>query len=189
MGDKLAFPDQGLHIAVLGQLLESDAIQAETIEKLLMGISSKRTEKTRLMEAVRRLHGLAIQRRFLQLIESLDFDGGNQIYMVLEQCASVNTGGESDYYELKALTGIEALRSLRKLSLDGYGYRESELDLAPLANHQVLQDLELSGRCKSSRVLVTLPKLMRLDVRNATVDDPKILRKLVDSRVEVVGLD
>jgi hypothetical protein len=94
--------------------------------------------------------------------------------MQLEQALDLDTGGEADYYELASLDGIQALRSLEKLDLDGYGYREADLPLEPLRGHPSLAWLRLTGSCTGASVLTTLQRLSHLDVRMARVDDASL---------------
>lgn len=184
----LVLPDPGLHIAVLGALLDSGAVEADTIEAALEGIEGEE-DIDRLREGIRRLHALGLDPMAVARIDALDFDGGNEIYMTLERGADVYTGGEDDTYSLRSLEGSAALSALERLDLDGHGYREETLDLRPLARHPALADLTLSGTCAGAAALETLPKLARLDMRLGEVDDPAVLDRLRARGVEIVGKD
>jgi hypothetical protein len=186
--DGVKFPDAGFHIAVLGALLDAKCISAELIQATLEGLDfdEDSSETDRLLMAMERLHTLTTKPKDLARIESLDFDGGNEIYMLLEDGAETETGGEDDTYCLQALTGIEALSGLKKLSLDGHGYREETLDLNPLEGHPALEVLVLSGKCKNATALETMPKLARLDLRLGKVDRPKVLDRLAKLGVEIL---
>jgi len=188
---KLKFPDAGFHIAVLGALLEAKFISAELIQATLEGLDfdEDSSETERLLMAMKRLHWLTIDPKQAAQIESLDFDGGNEIYMLLEDGAETETGGEDDTYCLQALTGIEALSGLKNLCLDGHGYRAETLDLKPLEGHPALEVLVLSGKCKNATVLETMPKLARLDLRLGQVDRPKVLDRLAKLGVEILRSD
>lgn len=185
--DGIVFPDPGFHLAVLGALLEMKWISPELIQATLEGLDfdDDASEDERLLAAMGRLHTLKLDPERLKAIESVDFDGGNEIYMLLEDGAGTETGGEADTYELKAITGISALSGLKILSLDGHGYRAATLDLKPLEGHPSLQHLILSGKCKPAKVLETLPELGRLDVRLGSLDSPAVLERLVKKGVEV----
>lgn len=185
----LKFPDPGFHIAVLGALLDAQFISAELIQATLEGLDfdEDSTETERLLVAMSRLHSLTVDPKAAASIESLDFDGGNEIYMLLEDGAETETGGEDDTYCLQALTGLEALSGLKNLSLDGHGYRAETLDLSPLEGHPALEIVTLSGKCKNAKVLETMPKLARLDVRLGKVDRPNVLDRLAKLGVEVLS--
>lgn len=184
----LKFPDPGFHIAVLGALLDLGCISAKLVEAQLDGLDfdEDTSETERLLAAMARLHALLPEPKHVARIESLDFDGGNEIYMLLEDGAGVETGGEDDTYSLQALTGIAALSSLKRLSLDGHGYRAETLDLRPLEAHPALESLILSGKCKYATTLETLPKLARLDLALAKIDRPAVLDRLAKRGVEIL---
>lgn len=185
--DGIVFPDPGFHIAVLGALLDMKKISAELIQSTLEGLDfdEDSSETERLLAAMARLHTLKMDPADLAQIDTLDFDGGNMIYMLLEDGAETETGGEDDTYCLLALTGIAALSGLKYLSLDGHGYREEKLDLKPLEGHPALETLILTGKCKSARALETMPNLARVDVRLGKVDVPSALDRLEKRGVEV----
>ena len=170
----VTFPDSGLHLAVLGVLLERDAVSEDAIRDRLASVEGE--EIARIKEAVKRLHAMPLPKAAVSAIEYLDFDGGNDIYMTLEAAIDVDTGGEDDFYQLSSLAGIEALESLASLNLDAYGYREADLDLTPLANHPSLSRLMLSGSCTNAKVLETLPKLTKLS--GGELDDKSVLERL-----------
>lgn len=187
----ITFPDAGFHIAVLGALLDAKFISPELIQATLEGLDfdEDSSETERLLLAMRRLHSLTVDPAAAATIESLDFDGGNEIYMLLEDGAETETGGEDDTYCLQALTGLEALSGLKHLSLDGHGYREKTLDLKPLEGHPALEIVILSGKCKNAKALETLPKLARLDLRLGNVDRPNTLDRLAKLGVEILRRD
>lgn len=185
--DGITFPDAGFHIAVLGALLDKKAISAELIQATLEGIDydDDTSETERLLMAMARLHALKVDPKKAAQIQSVDFDGGNVIYMLLEDSVEVETGGEDDTYELKAITGIGALSNLRGLNMDGHGYRAATLDLAPLEGHPKLEFIRLTGKNKSAKTLETLPNLQHVDASYATLDTPKVLERLEKRGVEI----
>lgn len=187
----IKFPDPGFHIAVLGALLDAKFISPELIQATLEGLDfdEDSSETERLLAAMGRLHSLTVDPEAAATIESLDFDGGNEIYMLLEDGAETETGGEDDTYCLQALTGIGALSGLKNLSLDGHGYRAETLDLKPLEGHPTLEIVTLSGKCKNAIALETMPKLARLDLRLGKVDRPNVLDRLAKLGVEILRQD
>lgn len=182
---KLVFPDVGLHLAVLGALLDAGVVDAEQIEGKLEAVDGD-DEDGNLERAMKLLHKLKLDRAAVAGIESLDFDGGNEVYMLLEQGAGTATGGETDAYSLRSLAGVAALTSLRRLDLDGHGYAPEGLDLRPLADHPALETLVLSGDCTHAATLERLPKLTHLDLRLGSLDDEAVLPRLAARGVQVL---
>jgi hypothetical protein len=181
---RVVFPDPGLHIAVLGALLDEGLVDEEKIEAKLEGIEGD-DEFDRLRTGMDRLQAIKLDREKVARLERLDFDGGNEIYLMLERGADIYTGGEDDTYALRSLEGIGALTALQRLDLDGHGYREETLDLRPLEGHPALTTLILSGTCSHAAVLETLPRLEKLDLRLGKVDDASALERLAARGVDV----
>jgi hypothetical protein len=94
-------------------------------------------------------------------------------------------GGETDYYQVGSLAGIERLKGLRVLNLDGHGYRKASLDLGPLRDHPTLQRLVLSGKCIGAHALEQMPALIEVDVQLGSLDDAAVLERLAARGVEV----
>ncbi len=178
------FPDAGLHIAVMGALLDQGALTEEVIRAALNQVSGD-DDLDRLAAGIRVLHQMAFSEPDLETVQHLDFDGGNDIYMLLEECADCYTGGETDDYELRSLEGLAKLSSLDALDLDGHGYRRADLDLHPLANHPTLQRVCLTGSVVNIASLESIAPLTALSVEGVTVDDPTVLDRLEDRGVAV----
>lgn len=165
----LTMPDAGFHIAVMGALLDADLLSEETVEKHARGVAkavAKLDEddmEGRLALVLARLHEFPLPASKVAKIESLDFDGGNTIYMTLEEVAETNSGGETSVYSSRSLDGIAALTALTRLDNDSHGCPDDgeALDLAPLAGCQQLEEIWLPD-CKSADVLLGLPKLKRV---------------------------
>ena len=185
----LTFPDPGFHIAVLGALLDRKVFSVGQIQSSFEGLEfdEEASETERLLAAMPRLQAIRMDPKEVARIETLDFDGGNEIYMVLEDAADAETGGEDDTYSLLAITGIEALSGLKTLDLDGHGYRAETLDLKPLKAHPSLQKLTLTGKCKPFTVLDSLPKLVHLDLRFADPIAPTVIARLAKRGVEIIS--
>src|SRR5687767_6760991 len=132
-------PDPGLFLGVLQALLDQEVISQDRLDPALAEIETSDEEDgdegERVAAAVATLHALPISADELARVERVDFDGGNDIYMLIEEVLDIQTGGEEDYYEVRSLEGIAALRSLTDLNLDGHGFRDAPLDLTPLAGH------------------------------------------------------
>ncbi len=181
----LIFPDVGFHLAVMGALLDAGDLQVAEVEAKLSGLDNSGDRETqRLLAAMERLHQLPLDPAPVARIQRLDFDGGNEIYLLLESGADLYTGGEDDTYALRSLAGIQALAGLQALNLDGHGYRPETLDLGPLASHAALVSVRLSGPCSGASALETLPKLKTLKLHNP-VDDPAVLDRLAARGVDV----
>ncbi|GIJ51391.1 hypothetical protein Val02_82770 [Virgisporangium aliadipatigenens] len=179
----VTFPDRGLHLAVVGALLENGVLSRADIA---VGIGNPPGEGwDKLSPAVNGLHALALPADAVARVEVIQFDGGSDIYMLIEEILDAYTGGESDDYELRSLAGIDALAAMRELSLDGHGYHPDPLDLSPLRGHPVLASVVLTGECHAASVLETLPALASLDVGLARLDDPDVLVRLAARGVEI----
>ncbi|MFC7247507.1 DUF6892 domain-containing protein [Catellatospora aurea] len=184
----IIFADRGLHLGVLNALLDSE----EVVGELRALIESTGPDGPadgypgpgpRLAASLNLLHAVAVPSAEASAIAHLGFDGGNDIYMLVEQTLDIDTGGESDDYNVISLEGIQSLSGLRSLNLDGHGYHPEPLDLTPLAGHPQLSDLVLTGACTGSAALESLPALRALDVTLAHLDDP-----VVPARLEARGV-
>ncbi len=183
--------DPGLFLGVLQALLEQELMPQERLDSVLAEIETSELDEDdeagRVAEAIGLLQALPLSAEALARVESLDFDGGNEIYMLIEQVLDIETGGEEDYYQVLSLEGVQALTSLVSIDLDGHGYREGALDLSPLAGHPTLASLSLTGKCTRSQVLLSLPALTQLHASARNVDDPSVLARLRERGVEVDG--
>lgn len=188
-------PDTGLRLGVLNALLEIGRLDDEALRKRLAGIADeeyeededdeKDEEDVRIERALERLRDVEIDPEALVEIERIGFDGGNDIYMLIEETIDVDTGGETDHYQLGSLAGIERFTGLHTLSLDGHGYRKADLDLGPLRGHPTLVTLSLTGRCTNVGALETIGTLGKLDVSYGGVDDEAALDRLAARGVTV----
>ncbi len=99
------------------------------------------------------LGGLEVSQSDLDTIRTMHFDGGNEIYMLLEEQAGeafemsgdFDTGGESMIYNVNAFDGIESLTNLESLNLDGHGYSKVTRDVRPLSKLKSLTRVEQLG--------------------------------------------
>jgi len=182
-------PDPGLFLAVIQALLEQEILPEDRLDPVLADIETSDAEPgdnedERVAAAVALLHDLPLPAGALARVERLDFDGGNDIYMLIEEVLDIDSGGEEDYYNLQSLAGIAALSSLVSLNLDGHGYREATLDLAPLSGHPTLASIYLTGKCTNAKALESLPALKTLTGRRDGLDDPAVIDRLIRRNVE-----
>lgn len=179
-------PDTGLRLAIMNALIGSGRLAEEALRERLADIHDEEHDEDVLIgQALERLRMVELDADALAEIERIDFDGGNDIYMLIEETIDVDTGGETDHYQLGSLAGIERLVALRTLRLDGHGYREATLDLGPLRDHPALATLVLSGRCTNAGVLESLSALAKLDYRLGGLDDESVPERLAARGVEV----
>jgi hypothetical protein len=180
----IVFPDRGLHLGVLGALLTSGGIAAADLRAIIESTGPDGPDDgypgpgPRLAASLNLLHAVAVPSALATTVDELDFDGGNDIYMLIEQTLDIDTGGESDDYNVTSLEGIDALSGLLSLDLDGHGYHPAPLDLTPLAGHPTLAKLLLTGDCTTAGALESLPALRDLDVSMARLDDPDVLTRM-----------
>ncbi len=171
----LTMPDAGFHIAVLGALIDAELISETAVEKHLASVEKKvekleeDDEEGRLGLVLARLHEFALPAAKVAKLEALDFDGGNTIYMSLEEAAGTYSGGETQAHVANSLEGIGALKQLARLDLDSHGAPPDgeASDLSPLAGHPLLEELTV-GDCKNAEVLLELPKLQRVRLLGST---------------------
>lgn len=182
-------PDPGLFLGVLQALLEQELLDQDRLDPALADIETsdeeEDDEQARVAAAIARLHETPLPAAAVARVERVDFDGGNDIYMLIEEVLGIDTGGEEDYYCLGSLQGIGALTALKALNLDGHGYRRAALDLSPLAGHPNLADVYLTGTCTHAGALERLPALKQLRARAADLDDPGVLDRLRRRGVDV----
>jgi hypothetical protein len=186
-------PDSGLRLGVLDALLQLGHLDEEQLRSKIASIPDPQVESPWeyedewIAEALTRLAEVEIDPEHLSTIEGLDFDGGNDIYMLIEETLDIDTGGETDHYQVGSLAGVERLTSLQSLNLDGHGYREAALDLGPLRDHPSLRRVVLSGKCIAAQALEHMPALAEIDVGLGSVDDGAVLDRLAARLVEVRG--
>jgi hypothetical protein len=191
----LIFADAGFHIAVLNALRDADLVSESAVEKHLKGIGKAVADldedamEERLGVVLERLHALALDPAKVAKIEALDFDGGNEIYMSLEEAAETYSGGETSVYSVRSFEGISALTALARLDIDSHGCPdEGELaDLGPLASHPALEDLTLFCDCRNADALLSIPKLKRVRVFSTNRVEPLGVLEELSKRGVAVG--
>ncbi|MEW2378003.1 hypothetical protein AB0883_18115 [Micromonospora sp. NPDC047812] len=180
----IVFADRGLHLGVLNALLTNGVIAAADLTAIIESTGPDGPDDgypgpgPRLAASLDLLHAVAVPSAEAAAIEHLHFDGGNEIYMLIEQTLNIDTGGESDDYNVTSLEGIHALSGLQSLDLDGHGYHPAPLDLTPLTGHPTLSELFLTGDCTGAEALESLLALRNLDVTLAHLDDPDVPTRL-----------
>ncbi|BCL16906.1 DUF6892 domain-containing protein [Micromonospora sagamiensis] len=180
----IVFADRGLHLGVLNALLTNGVIAAADLGAIVESTGPDGPDDgypgpgPRLAASLDLLHAVTVPSAAAAAISHLDFDGGNEIYMLVEQTLDIDTGGESDDYNVTSLEGIQALSGLQSLDLDGHGYHPEPLDLTPLTGHPTLSELFLTGDCTGAGALESLPALRNLDITLAHLDDPDVPTRL-----------
>ena len=144
--NSIIFEDLGLHLGVIGSLLDLGLLTpddiAEELQLLLDDIETEEAEEEyndartiaeeRIEAALVLLHQFALNREDVAQIEYLSFDSGSEIYRLIEDLVDVDTGGEEDYYLVADLMSLEALSSLKEVNLSGYA---TDVDIVPLEEH------------------------------------------------------
>jgi hypothetical protein len=170
--------DGGLWLAVLTSLLHARKLTAAKIRAQLGAIPPGQPESVRVATAIERLLSFPLDAKLLAAVESIDFDGGNEIYYVIERELDIDTGGESSYYDVHSIAGIGALTSLAEAELYGHDSRGPGLDLSPLADHPSITTLSLGGRLTGAAALERLPALKSLELEYAKLDDQRVVARL-----------
>jgi hypothetical protein len=182
---KISITDGGLWLGVLNALIEAEALDANAIAEELGEVADDGKERDRVLAVIEELKGVSVKAAAIAAIEELDFDGGNQIYMAIEEALDIDTGGEENYYEVQSLDGIAELRNLQRIDFDGHGQNRAGLDLAPLAGHPKLAEIRLIGGFRNAAALEKLPALKKVVVRSAELDDPSVLDRLAARGVTI----
>jgi hypothetical protein len=183
--------DSGLRLGIIEALLALGHLDEGDLSERLADIRDPDVEVDReyedqwIAQALARLAEVEIDPHTLTEIERLGFDGGNDIYMLIEEALDIDTGGETDHYQVGSLAGIERLTGLRVLNLDGHGYRKAALDLGPLRDHPTLARVVLSGKCIAAQALEHMPALTEVDIGLGSVDDAGVLERLAARGVDV----
>lgn len=193
----VTMPDAGFHLAVLGALMEAELVSEEAVERFCKPIAEalegldEDDERGRLRLVLAHLHTMPLPAAKTAKIAALDFDGGNSVYMTLEEIAGTYSGGETDAYCAESLEGIGELVGLERLDIDSHGNPSGDkvVDLAPLAGHPRLAEI-MVGDCRNADALETLPNLKRVRVLGSMADvGPKgVLERLTAKGVEVATL-
>ena len=186
-----AIADTGMRTAALGALLELELVDTEVLQRALeSGIEAIRANpdywyeedgerrldtdecaEEILQHAIAALGAVEVSADALAAVTSLDFDGGNEIYMWLEATTAellglgweLDTGGESELYVVDSFAGVQALARLEALNLDAYGWVGHERDATPLAELAALAELDLCGaQLSNADALTKLPALRRV---------------------------
>jgi len=165
----LILPDAGFHLAVIGALMDADVLSEEAVERFCKPLAKaldrleEDDEHGRLGLVLAHLHTMPLPPEKVAAIAALDFDGGNSVYMTLEEIAGVYSGGETDAYSVGSFEGIGALEGLESLDIDSHGNPPGDavVDFAPLARHPRLAELTISDG-KNADALETLPSLKRV---------------------------
>lgn len=184
-------PDSGFRLGILDALLGLGQLDEDNLRERLADIREpdvrvdREYEDEWIAKALARLAEVEIDPDALGEIERIDFDGGNDIYMLIEETLDIDTGGETDHYQVGSLAGIERLGGLQVLNLDGHGYRKASLDLGPLRNHPTLARVVLSGKCIAADALEQMPALAEVDVQLGSLDDGTVLERLTARGVDV----
>jgi hypothetical protein len=105
----------------------------------------------------------------LAAVETLCFDGGNEIYAYIYP----GWDGESDDFNVRALGGLELLPNLRTFNEISMLYVD---DFRPLTGLPNLQSLELGSDTKvPADILLSLPALKRFTCYESEAPDPSVL--------------
>lgn len=181
------FPDGGLRLGVLDALacagsgldcsraFDEAARRIKADDTLHEGEGDDRSldlvsyQEEVLRHAVAALGQVEFEASALEAVTWLGFDGGNEIYCMVipEELASrlgcddydLDSGGETDAFEVRSLEGLQRLSALEVLHLDGHGFNDEGLDLTPLRAHPTLREITLTGTVLHPEVLLSVPGL------------------------------
>lgn len=170
------FADPNFKLAVLSSLLESDALDLaepkDLAEFVLRRPVDLEQEGYALMrEAYDYLVRYPLTDADLALVETITFDGGNEIYPYCFRFWS----GETKDFDINSIAGIARCANLRALDCIAMIDR---LDIADLTGLPKLEEIKLPQTCLNPQALLELPALKNLSFHPPAIADEVLLARL-----------
>jgi hypothetical protein len=170
------FGDPNFKLAVMSSLLEDDALDLADPSDLA-AFALKRPvnlEKEGYQlshEAYDYLIRYPLTGADLASVESITFDGGNEIYPYCFRFWD----GETSEFDVKSISGIELCPNIRRLL---YIALIDQLDVADIVSLRKIEEIDLPSKCINPERLLELPALKKLSFRKPTIGSAVLLDKL-----------
>jgi hypothetical protein len=166
------FGDPNFKLVVLSSLLESDALdlaEPADLARFVLGrpVDLEKEGYRLIREAYDYLVRYPLTEADLARVETLTFDGGNDIY---PYCFKF-WDGETREFDVASIAGIGLCRNLRRLTFIALIER---IDAADLAGLDKLEEIDLPATCTSPERLLDLPALKRLTFRRSAIGEAVI---------------
>ncbi len=170
------FKDPNFKLAVLSSLVETDALDlaeykdlAEFVLKRPVDLEKEGYELIR--EAYDYLVRYPLTEADLAMVETITFDGGNEIYPYCFRFWS----GETKDFDVTSVEGIAQCVNLRRIICIAV---IEQLDIAQLTSLSKLEEIDLPERCLNAQRLLDLPALKKLSFYDGVIRDEPLLARL-----------
>ena len=173
-GPGAPFGDPNFKLVVLSSLLESDALdlaEPADLAEFVLGrpVDLEKEGYQLIREAYDYMVRYPLTEADLQRVETLTFDGGNDIYPYCFRFWD----GETNEFDVAGITGIGLCRNLRRLIFISL---IECIDAADLAGLDKLEEINLPGVCARPERLLDLPALKKLTFRRPVIGEAVIAR-------------
>jgi hypothetical protein len=170
------FADPNFKLAVLSSLVENDVLDLAGYEDLARFVLKRPVDLEKegyelIPEAYDYLVRYPLSESDLALVETITFDGGNEIYSYCFRFWN----GETEEFEVKSLEGIAHCANLRSLICIAV---IEKLDIAQLVGLRKLEEINLAEVCINADRLLDLPALKKLTFHEGVIADPILLARL-----------
>jgi hypothetical protein len=162
------FRDPNFKLAVLSSLLEDDALDLARPEDLAAFVLRRPVNLEKegyklIPEAYDYLVRYPLTGADLAAVESITFDGGNDIYFYCFRFWD----GETDQFDVRSISGIGLCPNIRRLF---YIAMIDYLDVADIVGLRKIEEIDLPSKCINPERLLELPALKKLSFRKSTID-------------------
>jgi len=170
------FVDPNFKLVVLSSLLENDALDLARYEDLASFVLKRPVDLekegyTLIREAYDYLVRYPLTDADLALVETITFDGGNDIYPYCYRFWD----GETKEFDVRSIEGIARCVNLRSISCIAI---IEKLDIAQLVSLAKLEEINLPQTCINPQRLLDLPALKKLTFHEGALSDPILLTRL-----------
>lgn len=177
------FTDPNFKLAVLSSLLEADALDLAEPKDLAefvlrRPIDLEQEGYTRIAEANEYLVRYPLTDTELAQVETITFDGGNEIYPYCFRFWS----GETKEFDVTSVEGIGRCANLRSIICIAM---IEKLDIAQVVGLAKLEELKLPQTCVNPQRLLDLPALQKLTFHDGSLAEEALLARLRAKGVSV----
>lgn len=170
------FADPNFKLAVLSSLLEHDNLDLAEYEDLASFVLKRPVDLEKegydlIREAYDYLVHYPLTDVDLALVETIIFDGGNEIYPYCFRFWS----GETKEFDVTSVEGITRCANLRSIICIAV---IEKLDIAQLVGLAKLEEINLPQTCVNPQRLVDLPALKKLTFHEGAIADEVLLARL-----------
>ena len=177
------FADPNFKLAVLSSLVESGKLDLASYEDLASFVLKRPVDLEEegyalIPEAYDYLARYPLTEADLAKVESVTFDGGNEIYSYCFRFWD----GETGEFDVRSLEGITCCANLRSIICIAV---IEKLDVAQLVGLNKLEEIDLAEVCVNTHRLLDLPALKKLTFFADVITDSALLAQLRARGVEI----